>query len=43
MTISLKLQVFPNLAPVLPLRPLFEVKYPTLGSYLQNAITIQLA
>jgi hypothetical protein len=30
------------LAPVLPLRSLFKVKHPTLGSYLQNARTIQL-
>jgi hypothetical protein len=27
---------------VLPLRSLLKVKYPTLGSYLQNAISIQL-
>jgi hypothetical protein len=26
----------------LPFRSLFKVKYPTLGSYLQNAISIQL-
>jgi hypothetical protein len=30
------------LALVFPFRILFRVKYPTLGSYLQNAITIQL-
>jgi hypothetical protein len=27
---------------VLPLRTIFKVKYPTLGFYLQNTITIQL-
>jgi hypothetical protein len=27
---------------VLPFKSPFRVKYPTLGSYLQNAITIQL-
>jgi hypothetical protein len=27
---------------VLPFRTLFRVKYPTLGLYLQNAISIQL-
>jgi hypothetical protein len=42
MTISLNLWGFLHLGVVLPLGTLFKIKYPTLGSYLQNAITIQL-
>jgi hypothetical protein len=43
MTISLKLQGLLYLGLALPFISLFKVKYPTLVSYLQNAITIQLA
>jgi hypothetical protein len=42
MTISLKIQGLLYLGLALPFRSLFRVKYPILGSYLQNAITIQL-
>jgi hypothetical protein len=42
MTISLNLWGFLYLVPILPLTSLINVKHPTLGSYLQNAITIQL-
>jgi hypothetical protein len=42
MTISLNLWGFLYLVHVMPFRSLFKVKYLTLGSYLQNAITIQL-
>jgi hypothetical protein len=42
MTILLSLWGFLYLVPVLPFYFPFRVKYPTLGSYMQNAITIQL-
>jgi hypothetical protein len=42
MIILLSLWGFLYLALVLPFRIPFRVKYPILGSYLQNAITIQL-
>jgi hypothetical protein len=42
MIILLNLCGFLYLGHVFPLKSLLKVKYPTLGSYLQNDITIQL-